>query len=169
MKGACSLLAFAVVLTAASSQADAPRWTIQVDPLTTALGFVHVQVERALGDHASVYVGPSVRLFDPLEKSDGKYRGYGGELGVRVFPWGGAPAGAWAEARGVLASLHTDANGGASAIGGYASVLGGYTWIFSERWVLAAGLGVQYLHYRVAGLGPVQVLPAAHTTLGVAF
>ena len=28
---------------------------------------------------------------------------------------------------------------------------------------------MQYLHYRVAGLGTVGVLPAAHTTVGVAF
>lgn len=146
-----------------------PRWTLQIDPLTAALGFAHVQVERALGNHASLYLGPSVRLFDPLEKKDGSYQGYGGEVGVRVFPWGGAPRGAWAQVRGVLAWLHTDKDGGASAVGGYASVLAGHTWILRERWVLAAGLGVQYLHYRVADLGPVRVFPAAHTTFGVAF
>lgn len=144
-------------------------WTIQVDPLTWALGFAHVQIERALGDHASVYVGPSVRFFDPLSKESDRYLGVGGELGVRVFPWGGAPRGAWGQLRGVLARLHTDDRGGATALGGYASVLGGYTWIFQQRWVVALGLGVQYLHYRVAGLGSVGVLPAAHTTVGVAF
>jgi hypothetical protein len=146
-----------------------PRWTLQIDPLTTALGFIHLQVERALGDNASLYAGPSIRLFDPLNKEPGTYRGLGGELGLRVFPWGIAPAGAWGEVRGVLASLHTDEAGGASALGGYASVLGGYTWILGGRWVLAAGLGVQYIHYQVAGLGSVGVLPAAHTALGVAF
>jgi acetyl esterase/lipase len=73
------------------------------------------------------------------------------------------------QARGVLAHLWTDENGGATALGGYASVLGGHTWILGGRWVLAAGLGVQYIHYQVGGLGPARVLPAAHTTLGVAF
>jgi hypothetical protein len=146
-----------------------PQWTIQIDPLTLALGFAHVQVERALGDHASLYVGPSVRLFDPLSKEKDAYIGVGGEAGVRVFPWGAAPRGAWGEVRGVLAWLHTDARGGATAVGGYASVLGGYTWILADRWVLAAGLGVQYIHYRVAGLGSVGILPAAHTAFGVAF
>jgi hypothetical protein len=62
-----------------------------------------------------------------------------------------------------------DARAGATAVGGYASVLGGYTWILADRWVLAAGLGVQSLHYRVAELGPVGILRAAHTAIGVAF
>lgn len=164
------LAALASFLASAEGLAETPqRWTLQVDPLTTALGFAHVQVERAFGDHASVYLGPSVRLFDPLEKKSGHYWGAGGELGIRVFPWGGAPRGAWGQIRGVLARLHTDEAGGASATGGYASVLGGYTWILGERWVLAAGLGVQYIHYRVGELGPVGVLPAAHTTVGLAF
>jgi hypothetical protein len=160
-------LLLAAPLVHAEPEAPRPRWTVQIDPLTTALGFVHVQVERALDDHASVYLGPSVRLFDPLEKGSGRYRGYGAEAGLRVFPWGIAPRGAWAEVRGVLASLH--AEGSATAVGGYASVLGGYTWILADRWGVALGVGVQYLHYRVAGLGPVGVLPAAHTTVGVAF
>jgi hypothetical protein len=149
--------------------AERPRWTIQVDPLTMALGFMHVQVERALGEHVSVYLGPSVRLFDPLEEKPGSYWGAGAEAGLRVFPWGGAPRGGWVQVRGVLARLRTEDNGGDTAVGGYASVLGGHTWILSGRWVLAAGLGAQYLHYRVGGLGPVRVFPAAHTTLGVAF
>jgi hypothetical protein len=162
---ALTLLAVAAVTP--SARAEPPRWTLQVDPLTTALGFVHVQVERALASHVSVYLGPSVRLFDPLEKSPGHYRGYGAEAGLRVFFAGEAPRGAWGEVRGVVASLHGEA--GATALGGYGSVLGGYTWIVDERWVFALGAGVQYLHYRVGELGPVGFLPAAHTTVGLAF
>ncbi len=146
-----------------------PRWTIQVDPLTTALGFVHVQVERALGDSVSLYLGPSVRLFDPLSKETGRYTGVGAEAGLRVFPWGGAPQGAWAEVRGVVARLKTSEGERVTALGGYGSVLAGYTWVLRGRWVLAAGLGAQYIHYRVAGLGSVGFLPAAHSTIGVAF
>jgi len=155
--------------TALAPPAPKPRWTIQVDPLTTALGFMHVQVERALGDKVSLYLGPSVRLFDPLSKEKGRYIGVGAEAGLRVFPWGGAPQGAWAEVRGVVARLHTNVGEGATALGGYGSVLGGYTWVLGGRWVLAAGLGAQYIHYRVAGLGSVGFLPAAHSTVGVAF
>lgn len=160
---------FASSAVAAAEPAVAPRFTLQIDPLTVALGFAHVQVERAFGDSISVYAGPSVRLFDPLEEKPGTYRGYGAEAGLRVFPWGGAPRGTWAEVRGVLAWLHTDKGGGASAVGGYVSALGGHTWILRDRWVLAAGVGVQYLHYRVADLGPVRVFPAAHTAAGFAF
>jgi len=144
-----------------------PQWTIQVDPLTTALGFVHVQVERALSAKYSVYVGPHARLFDSvLDDKDEDFVGFGLEAGVRWFFRGRAPQGTWAQVRGVAARLSTDDN---STIGGYASVLVGHTWILSRRWVLAAGLGVQYLHYTIDGLGVDGVLPAAHTTVGAAF
>jgi hypothetical protein len=169
MKPRPALLALLLTSVPTAARAEPPRWTVQVDPLTTALGFLHVQVERALGDHASVYLGPSVRAFDPLEKSEGRYLGVGGELGVRVFPWGGAPRGGWLQARGVLAHLSTDVGGGATALGGYGSVLGGYTWILGDRWVLSAGIGAQYLRYQVAGLGSRGFLPAAHSTVGFAF
>ena len=44
---------------------DAPaEWTVTVDPLTTAIGFVHLQVEHTIGPRVSVYAGPSLRLFD---------------------------------------------------------------------------------------------------------
>lgn len=153
--------------SSAAAAQDAPQWTVQVDPLTTALGFVHVQVERALGAQLSVYAGPHLRLFNGIIAEPGDdYLGFGGELGVRWFFAPGAPAGWWLQTRGVLAHLSAD---DATALGGYVSALGGYTWILDGRWVLAGGLGVQYIHYQVAGQGPKGVLPAAHTALGFAF
>lgn len=149
---------------------DAPTWTIQVDPLTTALGFVHVQVEWALSRHVSAYVGPSLKLFrGPQEDADADYIGLGVELGVRWFWSGTAPEGWWAQARGVAARVSTDTPQDAQAFGGYVSALVGYTWIFDGWFVLSAGLGGQYIHYKVASQGLQGFLPAAHTTVGVAF
>lgn len=147
-----------------------PQWTLQVDPLTAALGFVHLQVERALTERFSLYVGPHLRLFNSLlDEKDEDFVGVGVEAGARWFFRGGpAPAGTWAQVRGVAAYLRTDVGGSASALGGYGSVLVGHTWIFDGRWVLAAGAGVQYLHYTIKGMGPRGVLPAAHTTFGIA-
>ncbi|MCA9538143.1 MAG: hypothetical protein KC620_04610 [Myxococcales bacterium] len=150
----------------AAAPTETPDWTLQVDPLTTALGFVHVQVERVLTPDFSVYVGPSLRLFSGL-LGDEDYLGLGAEAGVRWFVQSSAPTGWWAEVRGVGAHLSTPDD--ETAWGGYVSALGGYTAIFGGWFVLSGGVGVQYLHYRVAGLGPVGVLPAAHTTIGVAF
>lgn len=145
----------------------APLWTAQVDPLTTALGFVHLQVERALGPDWSIYVGPHLRLFDSLLADETEdYFGAGLEVGVRWYFSGIAPEGGWLLARGVGARLSADQRAG---FGGYVSALGGYTWIFADRWVLSGGGGVQYLHYRIAGLGPEGVFPALHTAFGVAF
>ncbi len=151
---------------------QAPQWTLQVDPLTTALGFVHLQVERALSDNLSLYAGPSLRLFsgiitDPPED----FIGLGLEAGVRYFIFGGAPEGWWAQVRGVGAFLQTtdDRDPAVTAFGGYVSALGGYTWISDGGLVLAGGLGVQRLHYKVGGLGIDAILPAAHSTLGFAF
>jgi hypothetical protein len=77
-----SLLLVATVATLLSSttgrDAQAADWTIQVDPLTTALGLVHVQIEYALSDHWSVYAGP-LGLF--------RGRTLRGELS-RLVPWG---------------------------------------------------------------------------------
>lgn len=153
----------------------ARKWTLQVDPLTTALGFVHVQVERALHPHLSLYVGPSLRLFNGLisEPTD-NFIGLGGEMGVRVFLRDTAPRGFWLQIRGVMAHLtsyrRTEPDGShPTSLGGYVSALGGYTWILDSGLTLSAGAGVQYLHYTVDGQGPKGVLPAAHTTIGFAF
>lgn len=145
-------------------------WTLQVDPLTTVIGFVHLQVERVLNRRWSVYVGPHARLFDSLlEDKVEPYTGVGVEVGVRYFFSATAPAGPWAQLRGVVARLSTDVDGGSTAIGGYGSALVGYTWIFQGRWVLAGGVGAQYLHYSIANMGPKMWFIAAHSTVGVAF
>lgn len=154
-----------------------PRWTLTVDPLTTVLGFVHLQVEHTLGGHASLYAGPSLKLFNsPLGIATGYFQGYGVEAGVRAFPWGKAPSGPWLMARGVLAAVVTYRMKGGGSLqetavvtpGGYTSALAGYTGILGPGLVLSGGLGVSYFSY-----GPNQeiygFLPAAHTTIGWAF
>jgi len=158
------MLALLVVTAAAAP----PLWPVQVDPLTVALGFPHVLVERAVADEVSVYAGPHARLFDGLiTEAPEPFVGYGAEFGARWFPQGAAPEGWWVGARGVLAYLVADS--GATAPGGYGSLLGGYAWIAADRWVLSGALGGQYLHYTVDGMGPRGFLPAAHTAAGIAF
>jgi len=153
-----------------AARAEPPRWTLQVDPLTTALGYVHLQVERALTPDWSIYVGPHLRLFDSvLDDKDEPYIGIGVELGVRWFFHGEAPEGAWAQVRGVLAHVTTDDPVEATSAGGYVSALVGYTAILGDVFVLAGGAGVQYLDYGVGGYGVEGVFPALHTALGVAF
>ena len=148
----------------------APSWTVQVDPLTAALGFAHVQVERAVSDRVSVYAGPNLRLYDGLLADvNGPYQGYGVEAGVRVYPWGEAPSGPWVLARGVAAWLRTTDGTDLSNAGGYGSLLAGYTGILGERLVLSAGLGAQRFAYTVGPYGPSGWGPAAHSAVGVAF
>lgn len=167
--GLCAVSSAALALEppAMEPAPEAPQWTLQVDPLTTALGYVHLQVERALLPQLSVYVGPHLRLFDSvLSDVSEDYTGFGLEVGVRWFFRPSAPAGWWLQARGVGAYLSGPQS---SSPGGYVSALGGYTAIFDGWFVLAGGAGVQYLHYRVDGLGPKGIFPALHTTVGVAF
>ncbi len=143
------------------------QWTVQLDPLTLALGFPHLQVERAFGDHLAVYTGPHLRLFDGiLSQEPEDYIGLGWELGVRYFPFGAAPTGFWTSLRGVGARITA---GDLSTFGGYASALAGYTLVLGERWVLAGGAGVQYLHYYIDGMGTRGIAPALHTAFGVAW
>lgn len=154
-----------------SSQAEESSWTVTVDPLTFALGPMHIQVERKLADNWSLYATPSIRVFDAPwvpEEDKEDFQAYGVEAGLRYFPKGEALTGPWIMTRGVLAYMKTS-DGSESNLGGYGSVLGGYTAIFADRWVLAGGLGLQYFQYTVGGMGLTGFSPAAHTNLGIAF
>lgn len=141
-------------------------WTVSVDPLTTALGFVHVQVEHTLGAKASLYLGPSLKLFPGLlGEQPTPYQGFGVETGLRYFFYGLAPEGGWLMARGVLAAVVANDK---PELGGYTSLLAGYTGILGPGFVLSGGAGVSYFEY-----GPPDAihgfLPALHTNLGWAF
>ena len=151
-----------------AAEPDAIAWTVQVDPLTTALGIAHILVERRVNGSVAVYAGPSMRLFDsPLTADDEEgYRAYGVEAGVRWFFRGRAPATWWAGLRAVAAQLTFEDE---SRFGGYVSALAGYAWIIDGRWVLSGALGVSYFDYAVGGVGVEGVLPGAHTGVGVVF
>ena len=154
-----------------------PAWTVSVDPLTWALSFAHVQVERRLTPRLSLYVGPSLHLYDGLvPDTQGPWRGYGAEAGLRWFFRPGAPRGAWLMARGVLgwvtteqATLPEGGTGHAAGLGGYTSGLVGYTAILGPGLVLSGGVGVSWFDYGVAQWGIHGPLPAAHTAVGWAF
>lgn len=167
-------MALALVPISASAESDAaqeaPSWTLQVDPLTTLIGFAHLQLERRLGDSFSIYAGPSLRLFSPPFGDEENFVGYGGEIGFRWYFLGGAPEGFWVLARTVAAYLSSDLPGGEeSGFGGYSSGLVGYTAIFGNWFVLSGGAGFQYLYYTINDEGPSGPFPALHTTVGVAF
>lgn len=147
------------------------NWTAVVDPVTTALSFVHIQLERRLADGWTLYAGPHLRLFDGVSTpEDESYRGYGAELGVRYYPFGDAIDGMWVGLRGVGAMVTpADSASAARSFGGYASGLVGYTWILQDRFVLSGGAGIQYINYGVDGMGNDTLFPALHTAFGVAF
>ncbi len=164
------LVLAAALPAAAWADDDGPQWTVTVDPLTVALGYPHLQVERALGDAFSLYAGPHARLFDGLlTETPEPFVGFGVETGLRWFPWGEAPEGAWLMGRTVVAHLHTTEGPAAAELGGYASLLAGYTGIIGDVFVLSGGLGYNQLYYDINGMGASGPFIAAHTNLGVAF
>ncbi len=142
------------------------NWTLQVDPLTTYLGYVHLQLERKLSSNFSVYAGPHARLFSAPGLTVEDHRGVGVELGVRYYPWGEALRGPWALVRGVGAYIYDDNN---EDFGGYISALVGYTYILNNFWVFSGGAGVQYIKYQAGDVGPNSIFPALHTAIGIAF
>ncbi|MBX2798929.1 MAG: hypothetical protein KTR31_14730 [Myxococcales bacterium] len=159
-----------VLSLAAAAEPSEVDWTITVDPLTVALGFPHVQVERALSDRTSLYVGPHARLFDGiLTEGREPFVGVGGEVGFRYFPWGRAPQGGWVMARQVVAVLSTTDGTDRTELGGYSSVLVGGTGLLGGVFVLSGGAGVQYLYYDIDGYGSSGPFVALHTNLGFAF
>ncbi|MBL4636431.1 MAG: DUF3575 domain-containing protein [Kofleriaceae bacterium] len=174
----CVLLAASLVLVAspasaqelptpavASESAQKPKWTLQVDPLTSALGLFHLHVEYAFANHHSLYLSPSIRLIDSV-LTDEEYDAVGIEAAYRYFWRGNAPFGPWASVRVVGSSL---SKGSEDNLGGYAGVLGGYTWLIGQHVTLALGLGVQYFQFEVGGSGLSGIRPAAHTAFGLAF
>lgn len=159
-----------IALLLSLAAAQDPTWTVTVDPLTTALGYVHVQVEGRLSSHTSLYAGPHMRLFDGiLTEGHEPFIGLGAEAGFRYFPWGEAPSGGWVLGRTVLARLSTTEEPKHAKLGGYTSVLFGYTAVLGGHFVLSGGLGFNYLYYDIDGYGTSGPFPAAHTNLGVAF
>ncbi len=163
------LLGMATMAQAESPEpktAPKPAWTVQVDPLTTMLGIGHVLIERRVANHIAVYAGPSLKLYDNLLSDDEGYRAVGIEFGARWFFSGTAPAGWWAGGRATVANVSHDDE---SRVGGYISALGGYAWIFDNRWVVSAAIGISYFDYSVGGVGVDGILPGAHTGVGVAF
>ena len=155
---------------AAESPSDTPSWTVQVDPLTTALGYVHVLVERRLAPNLTVYAGPHLRLFDGLiTEGHEPYTGAGLELGARWFPNKSAPTGMWFQARQVVAYAWSTEPVKQAGFAGYTSGILGYTGIVGDWLVLAGGLGVQRLYYTLGDYGVEGWFPAAHTAVGVAF
>ena len=168
------LLALLALAAPALAAPDVPerawRSTVQVDPLTFALGFAHIQFEGALSPRWSLYAGPHLRLFDGLlTEGHEPYVGYGAEVGVRGFFVGEAPEGGWVLARGVLAVATTATPTRQTAPAGYASLLVGYTGILGPGLVLSGGLGAQRIQYTVGDYGIAGFLPAAHTAVGWAF
>ena len=166
-----------LLTTLAAFATEPVEWTISVDPLTFALGFAHVQIEHSLGSHASIYVGPSLKLFPGLlGTSAGDFRGYGGEIGGRAFFVGEAPEGGWVMLRAVVADVvgfPTVAGGRQSSLGGYSSVLLGYTAVTDAGLVLSGGAGLSFFDYGsapgVEDYGLHGFLPALHTAIGWAF
>lgn len=159
-------------LLAAAFAQDPARVTLTVDPLTTLLGYAHLQVEVRAGRWLSVYAGPHLRLFSAPWAEPEPYVGLGGEAGVRFFPWGRAPRGVWVMGRGVLASVRSE--GLTSRPGGYGSALVGGTWMPDApkgklRPVISLGLGAQWIDYRIGDYGTSGPFPAAHTSGGVAW
>ncbi len=159
------LFASLLLFVSRAAEASPPNWTLQIDPLTTALGLAHLHVEYAFAEHHSLYLSPSIRLLNsPFNDDD--YDALGVEAGYRYFLHGRAPIGFWMQTRGLLSRLSTETE---TTLGGYLSALGGYTWQIRRHYILSLGIGVQYVDLSVANQGTKGLLPAAHTAFGIAF
>ncbi|MFT7519524.1 MAG: hypothetical protein ACI9MC_001666 [Kiritimatiellia bacterium] len=165
----CALLFAMLLCLPAIARAECPgdcANLVVVDPLTTALGIVHVQFEGRIAPHATLYVGPSAHLFTLGDPEP--YVGLGVEFGARFFLRPTAPTGWWFALRQVVAHLQTTDGTKVRSFGGYSSVLVGGTVIY-KRLVLSGGLGAQRFYYGVGDYGIRGTSPAAHSAIGLAF
>lgn len=152
----------------ATAHAD-PRFTVTWHPLSVLTYGWQFEFEAAPSRWISLHATPTM----VFTRDDGVPRplGFALDAGVRVFPWGRAPSGAFVGAHvgGTSYPALTPEERGFGLRGGLTL---GYTFVFAQRWVLSLGGGVEYMHFTPSGnnaAGWDNVLPFARVAAGVAF
>lgn len=152
-----------------------PRNTLSLNPLSLIFGVLSLEYERALSEHLSVYVSPSVYLAYGALESEFETTGYGSGGGVRAFPVGAAPSGFYLAVGGEGA--YAEAKGASGSARGFGYEVGaqlGYTWLIADVIDISLGAGVKYADLRVdtndgRTYGDQGVLPSLRLAMGMAF
>jgi len=138
------------------------RFTFTYNPLTLFLVRAEASVEVLLADHHVLQLTGFYGSTTTNSDSDNNvFRGGGGELGYRWYSGTGGPRGLYIAPSFLAAGYVAIPQRGASVpfanFGGAIDV--GYQAIFSDRWVLGLGGGLQYTVPTVTF--PAQELPAS--------
>lgn len=160
------------LVTAGSAEAQSePRYTVTWQPLALLLTAWQLEFEAAPTRGLTLHATPSV----VFTVDDGVPRplAFAMDLGVRVFPFGRAPAGFFLGAHAGAATWDIvsllPATDGFGLRGGTTV---GYTFVLARRWALSLGGGVEYVRFTPSGQGAPTVefvLPFVRAAAGVAF
>ncbi len=132
--------------TISAPAAQTPQNLIDINPLSLAFGQVSLEYERALGQDASIVIGPKVLAFAGAGASSGISEfGAGVDLSLHFFPGGQALHGFWLGPQVSVAYAHVsyeDAGGDGVGIAGFGIV--GYTFLPTDHLAISIGLGAGY-------------------------
>ena len=157
---------------------------ITLEPLAVVFArTITLEYERAFGAWMSVFIQPSLILGsshavvgsgDTATSVDGDYFAVAGTLGVRIFPWRGAPGGPFVSPFAGVAYTHATAGSdSASGIGWSVGGMIGYTFVLGSVFDLSIGGGAAYVALDIdAGgkrFGETGVQPSFRVAVGAVF
>lgn len=165
----------AAVISAAPPARAQPDRAITVQPLDLAHGIFNFEYEGALLPFVSFHMGLDFLTFDGFDDDDGDLFAVGPEMGLRIYPFMGAPAGFWLNPFAGVAYVRGETQRGETVeeLGGYAGGMIGATIIPFDLLVLSAGIGLAYhelgLEADFGEIGDTGVHPRVRLALGLAF
>lgn len=165
-----------LAITAAPREAHAdPGATFTVNPIDLVNGYFNFEIETALGPIGSFHAGMDFLVWEGVfNDSKDDVLAMGPILGLRLFPFLGAPAGLWAGPYAGVSYIRVkrgqvEDTGAGTTLGGMI----GYTLILAEVFVASVGIGAGHRNFTtdVDGerIGHRGLEPRFRLALGFAF
>lgn len=156
----CAFLLFSLLAGPASAHSDSEHQvdrrserrhdrsmnTLTLAPLSLLLGRFGVEYERALGDHASIFLAPNAGWLFRSSSAAISSSSWGVDAGARFFFLGHAPSGLWGGPQVFYSrdSVTQDGTRITGAKSGFGLMMGG-TLILFDALDFSVGAGLQYI------------------------
>ena len=153
-----------------------PRMALTVNPIDLVNGYINFELDAALVPFLSFHSGVTFVVWDGVWDDDvnGDIFAVGPEMGLRLYPFAGAPGGLWVGPYAGLAYVRVESQSGVERSAGfYGGGMVGATLIIADLLVgsLGVGLGYHDLSAVIEGerVGLRGLSPRFRLAVGVAF
>lgn len=164
-----------IATLAPASSVEAQDRAITTEPLELAHGSFNFEYEGVLVPFVSFHMGLDFLTFDGFDEDDGDLFAVGPQMGLRLYPFMGAPSGFWINPFVGVTYVRGETQLGESVedLGGYAGGMIGATIIPFDILVLSAGVGAAYheigMEADFGDIGDTGLHPRVRLALGIAF